>query len=114
LQAISSSHALVLAVDQPFVLPQLLAWLSAFPLDEQALIPRIQGIPQVLLARYPRAHLPLIAECLSAGRRDPRALLTRAPTRFLEEEQVRAVDPDLRSFVNINTPEDFQRAISLL
>ena len=71
LQAISCSHALVLAVDQPFVRPQLLTWLSAFPLDKQALIPHIQGIPQVLLARYPRAHLPLIAECLSAGRRDP-------------------------------------------
>lgn len=112
LQATSCSHALVLAVDLPYVRPELLTWLHAFPLDEYALIPRVQGIPQVLLARYPRALLPLIAECLRSGRRDPRALLERAPVRFLEEELVRAVDPDLRSFVNINTPEDFQRALA--
>ncbi len=113
LQAISCSHALVLAVDLPFVHPELLTWLRAFPLADEALVPRVQGIPQVLLARYPRSFLPTIAACLRAGRRDPRALLDHAPVRFLEEEQVRAVDPELRSFVNINTPEDFQRAASM-
>jgi molybdenum cofactor guanylyltransferase len=114
LQAITCSHALVLAVDLPFVRPALLTWLRTFPLSEEALVPRVQGIPQVLLARYPRSILPTVEACLRAGRRDPRALLDRVPVRFLEEEQVRAVDPDLRSFVNINTPEDFQRAASLL
>lgn len=114
LQAISCSHALVLAVDLPFARPALLAWLRAFPLDERVLVPRVQGIPQVLLARYPRAILPAVEACLRAGRRDPRALLDRVPVRFLAEEQVRAVDPDLRSFVNINTPEDFQQARLLL
>lgn len=113
LQAMSRSHALVLAVDLPFVRPELLAWLCAFPLDEQAFVPRVQGIPQVLLARYPRAILPTVEACLRGGRRDPRALLERIPVRFLEEEQMRAVDPDLRSFLNINTPEDLQRARGL-
>jgi molybdopterin-guanine dinucleotide biosynthesis protein A len=114
LQACSCSHALVLAVDQPFVRSELLAWLCSFPPGSESLVPRIQGVPQVLLARYARTLLPTIEECLQAGRRDPRALLTCAPVRFLEEEQVRTVDPDLRSFVNINTPQDFQRALSLL
>lgn len=110
LQATSFSHALVLAVDLPFVQPELLTWLCSFPLKAEMLVPRVQGIPQVLLARYPRALLPTIAECLQAGRRDPRALLARAPARFLEEEQVREVDPGLRSFVNVNTPEDLRQA----
>ena len=110
LQATSFSHALVLAVDQPFVQPELLAWLRSFPLNDAILVPRIQSIPQVLLARYPRALLPTIAECLQCGRRDPRALLAKAPVRFLEEPQVREIDPGLRSFVNINTPEDLRQA----
>lgn len=114
LQATSCVHALVLAVDQPFVRSELLAWLCTFPSDSAILVPRIQGIPQVLLARYARGVLPIIAECLQEGRRDPRALLTRTSVHFLEEDQVRAVDPDLRSFVNINTPQDFQRALALL
>lgn|SRR5579885_3682283 len=110
LLAAFSSHALVLAVDLPFVQPALLSWLCAFPLTDEALVPRVQGIPQVLLARYPCSILPVIRECLQAGRRDPRALLERVPVRFLEEEQLREVDPELRSFVNINTPEEFRQA----
>jgi molybdenum cofactor guanylyltransferase len=110
LQAISSSHALVLAVDLPFAESALLSWLRAFPLTDEALVPRVQGIPQVLLARYPRALLPAIEECLLRGRRDPRALLEMVPVRFLEEEQLREIDPELRSFLNINTPEDLEGA----
>jgi molybdopterin-guanine dinucleotide biosynthesis protein A len=113
LQAVSFSHALVLAVDLPFVRRSLLSWLSAFPLTDEILVPRVQGIPQVLLARYPRSLLPTIETCLRGGRRDPRALLAHAPVRFLEEEQIREIDPDLRSFVNVNTPEDLEQARSL-
>jgi len=112
LQVLSSSHALVLAVDMPFVQPALLAWLNAFPLTDELLIPCVQGIPQVLLARFPRSLLPTIAECLRNGRRDLRALLEIAPTHFLEEEELRQIDPELRSFINVNTREDFHRAFS--
>lgn len=110
LLALSTSHALVLAVDLPFVQPALLRWLSAFPLDDELLVPRIHDIPQVLLARYPRSLLPIIEECLRRGRRDLRALLDVAPLRFLEEEEVRQIDPELNSFKNVNTPEDLQEA----
>jgi molybdenum cofactor guanylyltransferase len=110
LQASSFSHALVLAVDLPLVEPALLAWLCAFPLTDEILMPRVQGIPQVLLARYPRSVLPALEVCLQGGRRDPRALLDLVPVRFLEEETLRAVDPDLRSFLNVNTPADLQEA----
>lgn len=113
LRAITQSHALVIAVDLPCIQPALLAWLAAFPLTEAWLVPRISGIPQVLLARYPRALLPTIETCLREGRRDPRALLERVPVHFLEEEQVRALDPDLRSFLNVNTPEDFAQISTL-
>jgi molybdopterin-guanine dinucleotide biosynthesis protein A len=112
LQAISCSHALVLAVDLPCVQRSLLSWLGTFPLSDEIVIPRVGGIPQVLLARYPRSLLPTIKTCLQSGRRDPRALLTQAPVRFLEEELVRQFDPELRSFVNMNTPADLSRELS--
>jgi molybdenum cofactor guanylyltransferase len=114
LQATTCSHALVVAVDLPCVQPALLALLSAYPRTDELLIPRVQGIPQVLLARYPRATLPAIEACLREGRRDPKALLARVPVRFLEEEQLRVADPELRSFMNVNTPEDFAQASTAL
>ncbi|GAC1377414.1 MAG: molybdenum cofactor guanylyltransferase [Ktedonobacteraceae bacterium] len=109
LRAIQSSHALVTAVDTPFLQPALLALLLAQPHDDHLLVPLVEAIPQVLLALYPRTVLPLIEARLREGRRDLRSLLQVARVRYLEESRLRAVDPELRSFVNINTPDEFAR-----
>ena len=105
-----SSHGLVLAVDMPFVQPALISFLLSQPLTEALLIPRVEQKPQVLLAVYPRTALPSVEACLQEGRRDLRSLLAVCTVRYLEEAQLRAVDPQLRSFVNVNTPEEFQRS----
>jgi len=110
LHAIQSSHALVTAVDTPFLQPALLAFLLAQPLDNRLLVPLVEAIPQVLLAVYPHAVLPTIEACLREGRRDPRSLLRIVPTRFIEEALLRQVDPDLRSFFNVNTPDELARS----
>lgn len=102
--AIQSSHALVTAVDMPFLQPALITFLLSQPLDDHLLVPLVNATPQVLLAVYPRTVLPLVEARLLAGRRDPRSLLDVAHVRYLEETLLRRVDPDLRSFVNINTP----------
>ncbi|HEY6406229.1 MAG TPA: hypothetical protein VIY29_02055, partial [Ktedonobacteraceae bacterium] len=73
-------------------------------------IPLVEQKPQVLLAVYPRAALQYIQTCLQEGRRDPRSLLAVCSVRYLEEKQLREVDPQLRSFANVNTPEEFQRS----
>jgi molybdopterin-guanine dinucleotide biosynthesis protein A len=105
--AMRSSHALVTAVDTPFLQSSMISFLLSEPVGNQLVIPIVDNFPQVLLAVYPRTILPVIKANLQAGRRDPRALLQVAEVHFLEEEQLRAVDPQLHSFVNINTPEDF-------
>jgi molybdopterin-guanine dinucleotide biosynthesis protein A len=106
LRACSCSHALLTAVDMPFVQPAMIAFLLAQPYDEAIVMPLVNGAPQVLLARYPRALLPLIEQRLEAGQRGPRSLLTVAPVRYIEEAQLRAIESDLRSFVNVNTPQE--------
>ncbi len=111
LRAISFSHALVLAVDLPLAQMALLTWLSKFALTSEVLMPSVENIPQVLLARYPREILPVIEVCLQADRRDLRVLLKHVPVRFFTEEQLRVFDPTLRSFINVNTPEDLAKAL---
>jgi molybdopterin-guanine dinucleotide biosynthesis protein A len=109
LRAIRGSHALVVAVDMPFVLPELLSFLLAQPLDDAMVVPLVGDIAQVLLAIYPRSLLPLIEDRLQDGRRDPRALLEVGSVRYVEEGRLREVDGELRSFVNLNTPEEMGR-----
>ncbi|HCI80116.1 MAG TPA: hypothetical protein DHW02_10555 [Ktedonobacter sp.] len=108
LSAIRHTHALVTAVDMPLIQPELVTFLLSLPRANALLIPRVQNAPQVLLAVYPRSILPLIKERLDAGRRDPRSLLEVVPVHYIEEEQLRNVDPELRSFVNVNTMEEYK------
>jgi len=98
----------VVAVDMPFVQPALLSYLLAQPRTDAILMPVIQSAPQVLLAVYPRSILPIVEECLRQGRHDLRVLLEVAPVSYIEEAQLRQVDPQLHSFVNVNTPEELQ------
>ena len=104
LSAMHNLHALVVAVDMPFVQPALLSFLLSQPLTSSLLVPVVNTIPQVLLAIYPRAVLPFIERRLQEGRRDLRSLLEVAPVRYIDETQLRLVDPELRSFINVNTP----------
>lgn len=106
LRSMQATHALAVAVDMPFVQPALIAFLLSFPRDDALLVPVVDDVPQVLLSVYPRSLLPTIETCLHAGERGPRALLKAARVRYIEEEQLRQVDPQLRSFVNLNTPQD--------
>jgi molybdenum cofactor guanylyltransferase len=112
LSAINTTHALVVAVDLPCVQPALLSFLLSQPLpDDTLLIPLVDNIPQVLLALYPRSILPLVKKQLLQGRRDVRGLLEVAPVQFVEEVQLRQIDPQLRSFMNINTPEELHQVL---
>ncbi|HZS76168.1 MAG TPA: molybdenum cofactor guanylyltransferase [Ktedonobacteraceae bacterium] len=108
LSAVSTSYALIVAVDMPCLQPALANFLLSQAQEDTLIVPRVGGIPQVLLAIYPRAVLPYIEQCLQNGRRDPRALLEVAPVRYIEEAELRKVDPNLRSFIGVNTPEEFQ------
>lgn len=114
LRAIQAAHAFVCAVDTPLLQPSLLTFLLAQRCADTLVVPVVGDLPQVLLALYPRALLALIEERLQAGRRDPRSLLEVAATRYIPEEQLRQVDPDLRSFFNVNTPEELDRLRSII
>jgi molybdopterin-guanine dinucleotide biosynthesis protein A len=109
MSAIHTTHALVVAVDMPFVQPALVSFLLSQTRTDSLLVPLVHNVPQVLLAVYPRTVLALIEERLQQGRRDPRSLLEVAPVRYLEEAQLRLVDPELRSFINVNTPEELEK-----
>jgi molybdopterin-guanine dinucleotide biosynthesis protein A len=109
LSAIQTQHALVVAVDMPFVQPAVLSFLLSQPLAPHTLlVPVVHDVPQMLLAMYPHSVLPLLEELIQQGRRDLRCLLEVAPVQYIEEEQLRQVDPQLCSFINVNTPEELQ------
>ncbi|GCE27280.1 putative molybdenum cofactor guanylyltransferase [Dictyobacter alpinus] len=106
LRAMTTPQAVVTAVDMPFVQPALLTFLLSQAQPDKVVMPMVDDVPQVLLALYPQSVLPWIEQRLREGRRDPRSLLALVPVLPIKEAQLRTVDPQLRSFVNVNTPEE--------
>lgn len=111
-----ATNALVLCVacDMPHLfaaVPELLL-AAADPADD-ALIPRIGGRPEPLLAVYGRGALPAMERAILGGRLRIVDALLELRVRFVDEERIRAVDPSLRSFVNVNTPEELAAARAL-
>ena len=79
-----------------------------------AAIPSIEGFTQPLCAAYRRE--PAIAALLAMEAEDERRL-TRLADRLnvnvVDEVSLRAFDTDLRSFLNVNTADDYARALRL-
>lgn len=108
LSAIQAAKALVVAVDMPFAQTALVSMLLARAGTDVITVPVVNDIPQVLFAVYPRSLMPLIETTIAQGRRDPRSLLASSPVQYIDEAQLRMVDPQLRSFINVNTPEEWR------
>ena len=101
---------IVLACDMPFVQQGVLDLLLACLSEADALVPRALGRTQPLLAAYRKSCLPAIKAMLDRGELTVERLLERVHAVYLDEEALRAADPDLRSFFNINSREDLEQA----
>ncbi len=73
----------------------------------------VHGYPQPLAAFYATSCLDVVQDILNGnGKHSLRALLERLQVRYVSEEQMLAVDPQLRSFFDLDTPQDVARAMN--
>jgi len=111
--ALRNPQVLVVACDLPFLRPALLRSLFRSGRGHDAVIPRWpDGRIEPLLAVYRRVALQAaVRASLAAGERSNQEMLARIrAVRFVPVRDLRAFDPALRSFVNVNTPQDLARA----
>jgi molybdopterin-guanine dinucleotide biosynthesis protein A len=108
-QAASSPHAWVVACDLPEVEPALANLLFSAVGRQDAAVPRVGGRAQGTCAVYRVDLAPRVRDALAAGRGSILSLLHGSSVHYIEEDALRNVDPSLRSFRNLNTPEDYQR-----
>lgn len=99
---------LTLACDLPLVRPKLLELIVREASGVDAVVPRSGGRLHPLLAAYARSCLAPARASLEAGRRAMTALLDQVQVRFIEEAQLCEADPDLASFTNVNTWDDYR------
>jgi molybdopterin-guanine dinucleotide biosynthesis protein A len=114
LEATRAERVLVVATDLPFVTPDLLLALVAWP-EADVVVPRTADGIHPLCALYRReSALAAARRNLAAERLALSALLDALATRYLEGDDLCAVDPDGTALLNVNTPEDLARVQRLL
>ena len=113
LRACSTGHALVVACDLPFLNVELLRYMAGLPRSYQALLPRSGGRDHPLHAVYARSCLPEVDALLAAGGGSMQQLLGRLDVRRLDDRDLRRIDPDGLSLLNLNEQPDLERARSL-
>lgn len=99
---------LTLACDLPLVRPEMLKLIVAEASGADAVVPRASGRLQPLLAAYSRACLSPARVATDSGRRAMRAMLDLVRVKIIEEARLREVDPELISFTNVNTWDEYQ------
>lgn len=125
--AAEHEHCLVVACDMPFLSAPLLRLLAAQPRDYDVLAPFLPvepvaenrqgtagGVYETLHAIYGRGALGPIRAQLAAGRFKIIGFFPQVRVRAVPVEELRRVDPDLRSFFNANTPARFAEARAML
>jgi molybdopterin-guanine dinucleotide biosynthesis protein A/molybdopterin converting factor small subunit len=111
LNAASQEVCFLTSCDAPFLNLSLVAYLVSRISDYDVVVPQWQGRFQPLHAAYRRSVAPLLKEQLEKGELRPISLYDKVRTCKLGEEEVRRFDPEGLSFLNMNTPEDYQSAL---
>lgn len=130
LSNIKDDAIFVVACDMPFLNDQLMRYMvdkysgknreNSEPMTSgsemaewDAVIPVFEGKPQPLVGIYSKNILGIIEERLNKGLKKLKDMLTEINVLYIKEEEVRQIDPKGRSFLNINTMEDYEKVISV-
>jgi len=116
-EAARGGLSILLPCDTPFVSGQVTVFLLDACFQRDAVIPRWpNGYIEPLHAVYrTRPAAEAARKALEGGGLDMRSMIGRlGRVRYVSTGVLRAIDPDLRTFFNVNTLEDLRRAESML
>jgi len=115
LKASASQYNLVVGCDMPFLKVELLQYMRDKIDSNHIIIPRYaKSYVEPLCAIYSKDCLEVMKRNIEAGILSIRRIFPYLKVRYIEEEEIKRVDPDFNSFFNINYKEDLIRAEELI
>jgi len=103
--------AYVTSCDVPLLVPGFVGQMLDLTEGFDIAVMEIDGFAHPLSAVYCRTPLPYIEDLLARDRLRPAFLFDAVRTRRVTPAEITS-DPDLRTLRNLNTPEDYQRALA--
>jgi molybdopterin-guanine dinucleotide biosynthesis protein A len=111
--ASSSSQAIVVGCDTPFLSGSLLRYMTQICCTCDIAVPRIKDNVEPLCAVYSKICLAPIRELLEHNQLEIIKLYSMVRLKYVEEEEIDSFDPEHLSFFNINSQADLDRAREL-
>jgi molybdenum cofactor guanylyltransferase len=107
------SYQFVVACDMPFVNLELIKYMDKFAPAYDAVVPKIGNYYQPLHAFYSRSCISFIEEEIAAGSYKVIDFYAKLNIYYLNKEEIESIDPDQKSFININTWPDYDEALRI-
>ena len=111
LKATSGESCFVTSCDVPFLNPALISYLTTQISHYDVVVPFWENRFQPLHAVYRTTVLPLLKGQLDRGELRPIYLFDKVQTCKVDEDVIRRFDPEGLSFLNMNTPDDYEHAL---
>lgn len=113
LKAATKEVCFVTSCDAPFLNLQLISQLLAQISDCDVVVPYWQQRFQPLHAVYRTSVLPLLKDQLKRGELRPIFLYDKVRTRKIPEQEIRRLDSEGLSLLNMNSPAEYDAALQL-
>ena len=107
----SVDAAYVTSCDVPLLEPAFVEHMLALLGEHDIAVMEIDGFTHPLSAVYRRAVLSHVEGLLAQDRLRPAFLFDAVRTRRVSPGEMRGADPDLRTLRNLNTREDYEKAL---
>jgi molybdenum cofactor guanylyltransferase len=111
LKVATGKFCFVTSCDVPFLNPALISYLTSRISHYDVVVPFWEDRFQPLHAVYRTSVRPLLEEQLNRGELRPVYLFDKVQTCKIEEDAIRRFDPEGLSFLNMNTPKDYEWAL---
>lgn len=104
-----TEYIFVSSCDLPFPNREILLYLCSLRDGFDAVVPNTAHGFEPLFALYARSCLGPMRELLESGNFCAYGYYPKVRVRYVKGEELAALDRDGRSFVNVNTPEEFEK-----
>lgn len=114
LQVSLRPYCLVVACDMPLLNADFLRYLIGLAPRFDVVVPRADGFTHQTHAVYSKSCLPYLQRHLVAGDFRLDHVFSEVCVRYVDADEIERFDPEHRSLMNINTPEDLVEVERLL
>jgi molybdopterin-guanine dinucleotide biosynthesis protein A len=108
LNVIPDDAGFFVACDMPILNHDLIHYMVKERGRSDAVVPRIKGMMESLHALYGKGCLSSVKRLIDSREYQILRILNEVSVRYIEENEIRRFDPELKCFININKPEELK------